>query len=63
MEIGLRLITMALYPTDTKKKDPTSKIALKVPDELWNKFKATVPRTKLMTEAVCELIKEKVGEK
>ena len=35
---------------------------LKIDEELWKRFKETVPRTKTMNEALVELIKEKVGE-
>lgn len=39
----------------------TKKLILDVDDELWEKFKATVPKTKTMNEAVVELIICEVG--
>ena len=38
----------------------TPKIQLKVPNELWSQFMATVPRTKTTHEIICELIEERV---
>ena len=38
------------------------KMQLKVTDELWEKFKAQVPKTKTLNQAVVELIKKFVEE-
>lgn len=33
---------------------------IKVEENLWNKFKDIIPRTKNLTEAIIELIEEKI---
>lgn len=35
-----------------------TKLMLKVEDELWEKFKSKVPRTKTLNEAVVDLISD-----
>jgi len=37
------------------------KLALKVEDELWARFKSTVPKSKTLSQAVVELIEQYVS--
>jgi hypothetical protein len=45
-----------------KKEDKLKKFLLEIPEEIWNKWKNTVPRSISLNKALIELL-EKEGEK
>ena len=46
-----------------KKEEKVKKFLLEVPEEIWNKWKDTVPRSLSLNKALIELLEKVGGEK
>ncbi len=46
-----------------KKEEKVKKFLLKVPEEIWNKWKDTVPRSLSLNKALIELLEKEGKEK